>query len=179
MTSRTTFLPLCEADTEALLPVLYQEAVFEFIGGLPAKDAFLLDLQRAIEGPPPGLDEQWRHYAVRLADSGALIGRVEVTLHHGLAEIGLLLNPAFWGKGYALEALHWLHGQLACAPDTPACWATVHPDNLRSQGLLRKAGYVSVQGEALPVLYSMDEGDLVFRRLPDATGQAVRTEQGG
>ena len=164
MMTRTTYSPLTEPDVEELVPVLHIEQVFAFIGGMPTQDDFTLGLRRAIAGPPEkSAHEHWINYGVRLAETGELIGRVEATVHHHLAEVAFLYSPAVWGQGYASEGLFWLHAHLRGYEAAQGLWATTHPENFRSAALLRRAGYVQVGTQGLPPLYSYDAGDLVFR----------------
>jgi RimJ/RimL family protein N-acetyltransferase len=152
-------------DIEALIPVLHNEAVYAFIGGVPTRDDFTLGLRRAIAGPPEkNDDEHWINYGVRLTETDQLIGRVEATVHDNLAEVAFLYSPAVWGHGYGLEGLLWLHDHLRRYESVASLWATTHPKNIRSAKLLGKAGYVEVTTQALPRLYSYDDGDRVFRR---------------
>lgn len=162
---RTRYAPLTEQDIEDLVPVLHHAPVFEFIGGLPTRDEFVIGLRRAIAGPPAThADELWINHGVRLLETGELIGRVEATVHHRLAEVAFLYSPAVWGQGYAAEGLHWLHQHLRGLGMASMLWATTHPQNQRSAALLRRAGYVQASTVDLPLLYSYDEGDLVFSR---------------
>lgn len=168
MTLRTGFAPLTELDIDDLLPVLHHEPVFEFIGGLPSRDDFVLGLCRALAGPPPTqADQHWINHGVRLLETGELIGRVEATVHDGLAEVAFLYSPAVWGKGYAAEGLRWLHEHLRGYGSVSMLWATTLPQNSRSAALLRRAGYEQASTRGLPRLYSYDEGDLVFCRRLD------------
>jgi hypothetical protein len=94
MASRTMYYPLTVNDIEELVPVLHNEAVFAFIGGMPSREDFTLGLQRAIAGPPKkDGQEHWINYGVRLAETNELIGRVEATVHDDLAEVAFLYSP--------------------------------------------------------------------------------------
>lgn len=132
------YSPLCVGDTEEVIAALYQPQVFEFIGGLPSREDFILDLHTSMAGPPPErLDEQWHHFAVRLANTGPLIGRLEATLHNGLAEVGCLYSPSVWGQGYATQGLHWLHTRLREHGFRGNSWAAVHPHNVLSSAVMQ------------------------------------------
>lgn len=106
----------------------------------------------------------WLNVAVRLAGTKELIGRLEATVHNNLAEVAFLYSPAHWGHGYASHGLNWLIDHLRSYKNISSLWATTHPKNARSAALLLKCGYVQVATPGLPVLYSYDDGDLVFRR---------------
>ena len=148
-------------DLDALEALLRNDAVYRHIGGAPSAERFRLATTRALAGPPPDRpEERWLNFAVRDAASGALLGRLEATVHDGLAEVAFLFGPAHWGKGHAAQGLQWLHGQLPGLP----LWATTVPGNTRSQALLLRCGYRAVDPASATRLYSYDPGDLVFRR---------------
>ena len=165
MVSEILYTPLVESEIDELATALHHKAVYEFIGGIPTKTEFAVGLRRALEGPPAGaVGENWINYVARLAQTGELIGRLEATVHDGLAEVAFLYNPSFWGRGYASEGLFWLHDYLRRYKDVSSLWGTTLPENTRSAGLLHRCGYHRVSPEGLPRLYSYDEGDIVFRR---------------
>jgi len=165
MTNGILYTPLQASEIDELATVLQEDAVYEFIGGMPAQDDVVLGLQNAIQGPPADTDgEYWINYVGRLVQTGEMIGRLEATVHDGLAEVAFLYKSSFWGRGYASEGLLWLHEQLRRYIDVSSLWATTHPANLRCAALLKRCGYLPVPTQGLPKLYSYDEGDFVFRR---------------
>jgi RimJ/RimL family protein N-acetyltransferase len=165
MSARLVYSPLQASDVEALAVVLYDAAVYRFIGGLQSRAEFTQHLHRAITGPAAAhVGERWINHVVRLADTGEPIGRIEATVHHALAEVAFLFSPAVWGRGHATQGLMWLHEHLRHMGGVHALWATTHPENARSSALLRRCGYLPAAPQALPMLYSYDDGDLVFRR---------------
>jgi RimJ/RimL family protein N-acetyltransferase len=165
-TARLTVSPLVDADVDALAGLLWDECVYEHIGGLPSgADLVALGLRRALAGPPAERrSERWLNYAVRLRADHQLIGRLEATVHDGIAEVAFLLAPAYWGHGHAKEGLTWLHDQLSRVSPEAQCWATTLPANVRSSRLLTACGYERVDPATAPDLKSYDEGDWVFRR---------------
>ncbi len=158
------FEPLQPAHLDELATVLRHPAVYEHIGGtVPSGEDFKRHLRRAIAGPrEPSRDETWLNFLVRDAD-GAMAGRLEATVHHGLAEVAFLFGPRFWGRGLARAGLEWLHEELERSLGVTDCWATTVPANLRCQALLRRCGYVESRHPSGP-LYSYAAGDSIFRR---------------
>jgi RimJ/RimL family protein N-acetyltransferase len=141
--------------------------VFEHIGGMPSLEDFILDREIALRGPGPGArDERWLNFLVRERSTKQIIGRLEATLHEAIAEVAFLFSPPQWGKGFAQEALAWLHDEIRAGHGISSFWATTVPANTRCQALLLRAGYKQVH-EGVPVLYTLEEGDLVFH-LRDA-----------
>lgn len=90
-----------------------------------------------------------------------MVGRLEATLHDSIAEVAILFSPKHWGKGFAREALAWLHGEVQAKHEITSFWATTVPANTRCQALLLRTGYQQVHSGA-PPLYSFETGDLVF-----------------
>lgn len=90
-----------------------------------------------------------------------MVGRLEATLHHSLAEVAFLFSPSCWGRGYAREGLVWMHHEIQQSYGINSFWATTEPANTRCQALLRRSGYRLVPTGA-PLLYSLEAGDLAF-----------------
>jgi RimJ/RimL family protein N-acetyltransferase len=157
------YAPLHADDIDELAAVLLNDVVYEFIGGPPSANEFKLGLRHALLGPPTSKPfERWLNFSVRLASTGQLIGRLEATLHHQIAEVAYLYSPQFWGQGYATQGLLWLHNHLRAYPDIATVRATTVPANTRSAALLRRCGYIQVPAAASPLLYTYDDGDDVF-----------------
>lgn len=167
MPPRLHITPLQPEHLDALALAIRKPAVYEFIGGVvPSHERFCAGLARALQGSPRA-GETWLNYLVRVAASGRVIGRLEATLHRGIAEVAFLFDPEVWGRGYAAEGLGWLHERLMQEEAAPSgFWATTVPENRRCQALLERCGYRRVvQGWPQPLL-SWDEGDLVYGREP-------------
>jgi RimJ/RimL family protein N-acetyltransferase len=149
MSSRLHIEPLCVQHMTALAAVLRHPAVYEHIGGVPSLEHFVLDRERALNGPPrTDAQEHWLNYLVRERGSGQMLGRLEATVHDGLAEVAFLFGPAHWGRGFALEALTWLHEELERRFHLTGFWATTVPANTRCQSLLLRSGYSQVRAQA-------------------------------
>ncbi|TAG03669.1 MAG: N-acetyltransferase [Betaproteobacteria bacterium] len=165
MAPEVLYSPLEERDIEELANALHSEAVYQYIGGMPTRPDFELWLRRSIAGPPSEANgERWINFTARLAATQEVIGRLEANIHNNFAEVAFLYNPKFWGRGYAMQGLQWLHRQLAEHNGVHSFWATTHVENRRSASLLLRNGYVSAVTHDLPVLYSYEAGDLVFTR---------------
>ena len=165
MAAEVLYSPLSDQDFEALATALHKEAVYEYIGGMPSRADFELWLRRSLSGPPTAATgERWTSVTVRIAETGEVIGRLEANAHDQLAEVAFLYSPKLWGHGYASRGLLWLHDHLRQFEDVQSLWATTHPENQRSTSLLLKCGYVPAPVQDLPLLYSYEKGDVVFRR---------------
>ena len=180
-TARLRYAPLAAEDAVELFPLLADPAVYRHIDDDPPASVEELSARfdRMRAGPPSGpstdratdgatdragdrAGESWWNYTVRLLESGLAIGRLEATVIDDRAEIAYLFGQAYWGKGYATEAVNWLHQQLRECSAVNTFWATVRPENLRSIQLLCRTGYVEATN--WPPLRSYDSGDIVYCR---------------
>jgi RimJ/RimL family protein N-acetyltransferase len=173
--------PLTLVHAEGLYEALDDQAVHRY---LPAPEVTTLDALRArIErlAYAAPLGERWWNFAVRLADTRTIVGRLEATTYGDApleqardptpraerpsdrdpwGEIAYVFGPPWWGRGLATEATRWLVDQLA-AHGVDELWAAVHPANLASQRLLARLGFARAVAPSRP-LGSFDPGDLVF-----------------
>jgi RimJ/RimL family protein N-acetyltransferase len=77
-------------------------------------------------------------------DDGEVIGDLALRLGWGgrSAEVGYTLSSAFWGCGYATEALDSLVDWLFTNPELTRVHAMLHPDNIASAGVLERTGFL-------------------------------------
>jgi len=147
-----------------LSEALTDPRVYEFISGQYPKTKKELEerFRSVVRGPRSRSQERWLNYCIRRQCDGIAIGRLEATLSEGRGEVAYLLGTHFWGKGYATEALAWLHGQLSNDQSIAETWATTEPGNDRSIRLLQRSGFIEIF-DNWPSLQSYDPGDRVFR----------------
>ena len=75
-------------------------------GGPTTVDEVEAAFARMIAGPStPWPGERCINVSVRLLDEPRFVGRLEATVQDADAEIAYLFDPAFWGRGYATEAV--------------------------------------------------------------------------
>jgi RimJ/RimL family protein N-acetyltransferase len=167
---RLAYEPLGVNHAAALFGPLSDARVWRHIGPPDSTSVDELAAEFARRAAGPGSEagaERWINYAVRVVESGAYCGRIEATVHGTWAEIAYLFGPAFWGHGFATEAVSWLREDLRQRFGVTELWAAVRPDNERSLRLLRRIGFVertpasSVAAER--TLSSADGGDLQLR----------------
>ncbi|MBM3688350.1 MAG: GNAT family N-acetyltransferase [Actinobacteria bacterium] len=146
-----------------LFAALDDPRVGHFIGGpdVTTLEALRARIDRVTDGPPPESGQTWLNFAVLLGPT--VIGRVEATVHEGIAEIAYLIGPRWWGCGYGAAATSLLLDNLAVTGVTDY-WATTMPDNLASVGVLVHLGFSEVETRDAPLLHSYDDGDRVFHR---------------
>lgn len=87
---------------------------------------------------------------------------------HGAVEVGYGFNASFEGRGYATEAVGALVRSLLTHPDVRTVTAETAVDNLASQRVLEKNGFVRTG-----VGWNDDDGDLVLWATP---GEPTRVD---
>jgi len=162
-TERLTIESLGLKHAAELFQALCDERVGRYIGGpdVTTLEALRDRITHLSTSPPDNRDEIWLNFAVLCA--GKVIGRIEATLHGGIAEIAYVFGPAWWGHGYATEAVSWLLSHLA-ERGVSLVWATVTPGNETSVRLLGRLGFVSTQPPTQRRLLSYEDGDHVLSR---------------
>ena len=166
-TARLTIETLDLDHAPGLFAALDDGRVGRYIGGpdVTTRDALVDRIALLRRGAPVDSGETWLNWAVCLTDE--VIGRIEATLHDGIAEIAYVFGPTWWGHGFATEATGWLLGELRTTHDVSEFWATVDPDNDPSRRVLERLGFELTPLPGHPAIHSFDEGDLVFSRTDD------------
>lgn len=109
----------------------------EFMGEYePLEQSTLARLEKDFDGMG---DAQW--YFLKKKD-GSRIGYICSFPSSGCVGIGYVLLRSEWGKGYGTEAVQLMVDYLFLKKDIVRIQAETHPDNLASQRVLEKAGFV-------------------------------------
>ncbi len=104
-------------------------------------------------------------YVIEL--DGRLIGKAGCWR---LPEIGYILHPDHWGKGYAREALQAVIAHLFAAHDLARITADIDPRNLVSIGLLLRLGFVETHRAKGTWQVGDELCDSIYYALPRPTG---------
>jgi len=142
--NRLKLEPLGERHADEFFEPLQDDALYRWLSmDRPGSLQWLRDHWRGIESRlSPDQQTAWPTWALRRESDGVCVGRVdaEITLALHASNIGYYLFPAFWGQGYATEAVvavtRYLLGQEVCR-----LVATVTVGNFASERVLQKAGY--------------------------------------
>jgi RimJ/RimL family protein N-acetyltransferase len=142
-TARLHLNALREQDADALFAYRSDPMVARYQGWCPATQAEALTFIRAQQASWPVDGGGWVQRAIRLADSGQLIG--DVGFHvpgsaEGSYEVGITLAPAYQGQGYAREALQALFPFLFRDLHAHRIYASIDPRNIASAALFRSLG---------------------------------------
>jgi RimJ/RimL family protein N-acetyltransferase len=114
-------------------------------------------------------EREWREYGYGLMslverETGRFLGRsgLKYWSQFDETEVGWVLHPDFWGRGFATEAaracLDWGFGTL----DVPYITAMIVPDNIRSLRVAERLGMVRLRSDTLlefPVIVHAMERD--------------------
>jgi len=154
---------LTVAHAPMLFAALDDPRVGLFIGGpdVTSLEALRARITRRRFGPPPPTGQTWLNFAV--LSGPTVVGRVEATLHDGIAEIAYVIGPAHWGRGLGVQATGLLLDRLASMGIADA-WAATHPGNHASMTVLTRLGFEECEPTLAPHLLSYDAGDRVFSR---------------
>ncbi len=140
VTTRLQIDALQPRDAEALFACRADPAVARYQGWCPADLAAARDF---IDAQPLRPSSGWFQRAVRLHESGVLIGDLGVCLPEdprGSVEFGVSLAPAYQGRGYASEAVRAMFDFVFGQVGSHRVHASVDPRNLASMAMLRALG---------------------------------------
>ncbi|MEP6898339.1 MAG: GNAT family protein [Rhodanobacter sp.] len=168
-TSRLRIDALRPGDAEALFACRSAPSVARFQGWCPVDLAAARDFIDAQRFMPAGTSGQWSQRAVRLRESGLLIGDMGLYLPkdaRGPVEFGVSITPRHQGNGYASEAVRALFGEMFGTQGRHRIQASVDPRNLASMAMLRALG-MRQEAHHIQSLWLGDEwvDDVIFAML--------------
>ena len=135
-------------DAEALFLLARDPLVGPACGWLPHRS--VEESRELIENGPLSSAES---YAIRLKATGEVIGSISLKPpceHFDVAderelEVGYWLGSAFWGRGYASEALGAMVSHAFDDLGCPALWCGFFDGNDRSRRCMEKRGFTYVR----------------------------------
>ena len=161
-TDRLVLTPLRRADADAMVEVLDDEKLHEFIGGHPASHADLRRRYGQLAAGSADPDHIWLNWIVRRGVDQQPIGTVQATvtrLGNGwAATIAWVIGVPWQAQGFATEAtqalVSWLHRQ-----GTNVITANIHPDHHASAMVATRVGLTATTEEV--------DGERVWRTAAD------------
>lgn len=142
-TDRLTIRPLEKSDLSGLMPINSDDDVTRYLPYTswctPADADAWYGRIRTREA-----NEELRQYVIVEAETHAVIGAClvfSVQPTHGVAEFGYVLGKAYWGKGYAQEAMRAFVTALLTTFDLHRLEAKLDPRNHASATLLQRLGF--------------------------------------
>lgn len=143
-TERLRLEPLTPEHAPHLFSVLADKRIYTYIPEDPLPDlaALAQRCQRLATRRSPDGTELWLNWAVQRKPTYNYIGTLQATVtSEQTATIAYLLNPAFWGYGYAQEACRRLLKLLFAGYHVQAVQAEVDTRNHASWMLLERLGF--------------------------------------
>jgi len=156
-TDRLLLRPLAASDAEAMHAAYGDPAVMRFWGAVPAADlAETAERVAWSTGADPASHAAWA--VLRRADE-RLVGMVNYhhrDMRHQRLEIGYLLLPAHWRRGYMAEALTGFLDHCFGGLGAHRVEAAIGPDNTASRALVERLGFLCEGG---PLRQCVKSGD--------------------
>lgn len=142
--------PQMAAHAREMFDVLSDPAIYEFENAPPPSLAWLEQRYARLESRASGDgSERWLNWVIRIAD-GTLAGYVQATvLPTGVAFVAYELASRHWRQGLGSAAVNALLEALHADYAVHTYVAVLKARNHRSEGLLRKCGFVPASAEDL------------------------------
>jgi len=141
VTPRLVLEPQVAAHADAMFAVLSDPAIYEYENAPPVSLAWLRERYARLESRTSGDGtERWLNWVLRTAD-GTAIGYVQATVHADAADVAYEMGSAWWGHGYASEAVAAMLDELAHAYGVRRFAAVAKRANARSHALLARLGF--------------------------------------
>jgi [ribosomal protein S5]-alanine N-acetyltransferase len=146
--SRCRLEPLVAAHAHEMFAVLSDPAIYEFENAPPASEAWLAERYARLESRGSGDGTQkWLNWVVRLPE-GSLAGYVQATvLPDRTCFVAYELNSRYWRQGIGSSAVQAMLRELEERYGVTTFVAVLKARNYRSEGLLRKLGFVAASEE--------------------------------
>jgi [ribosomal protein S5]-alanine N-acetyltransferase len=146
-TERLLLRPVAAADAAAMWPVLGDPALYQWIARSPPASLAEIEQRfgRISQRTAEGRADQWLNWTAWLPDGLSAVGIVETTVTPTyVASIGYLFGRAFWGRGYASEAVAAVIALLGAA-GVVAFEASIDTRNLASRALASRLGFTLIE----------------------------------
>jgi RimJ/RimL family protein N-acetyltransferase len=141
-TARLVLEPLRIDHAVEMVPVLGEENLYRFTGGLPPTLEQLTErYQFQVAGIRAGIEE-WFNWILRLGRDGPVVGFVQATVIGSTADVAWVVGAKWQGKGLAREAgsemISWFRDQ-----GVSSFTAHIHTEHRASQGVASSLGFVN------------------------------------
>mgnify|MGYP001362402858 CR=1 FL=1 len=141
-TARLRLEPLVAGHAGEMFDLLCDPAIYEHENAPPDSLEWLrayygrLESRQSADGT-----EYWLNWVVRLPGERAM-GFVQATVYRGgWADVAYVFGSAWWGRGYATEAVEAMMEELAARWGVVRCEAVYKSANARSRRLLDRVGF--------------------------------------
>ncbi len=147
-TPRLALEPLVAGHAAEMFEALADPAIYAFENEPPESLEWLRERYRKLESRRSADGtQQWLNWIVRVPGERAM-GYVQATVYPGgWADVAYVFSSAWWGKGYASEAVAAMMEELAASCGVSRFEAVYKSANLRSRRLLDRLGFVEPRDE--------------------------------
>jgi len=154
--------PQTAAHAEEMFVILSDPAIYEYENEPPPSREWLRARFRKLENRHSGDgQEQWLNWVIRLPPS-VPNGYVQATIHpDGRAAVAYLLSSAYWGRGFAREAVNAMLLELVEHYGVRSFFAVLKRENLRSIRLLERLSF-SLASPGQHATYQAEPGELLM-----------------
>jgi len=143
MTPRLTLRPLEKRDVDAVFAMMRDNETMRFWDWPAFREREVVEdiVGAQLSDVAAGTAMYW---AVALEPGAEAIGSCDLSdidRHHKRAEVGFLFSRAYWGNGYAREAMATIVDYAFEDLKLDRLWARFHTGNAASQRLLERLGF--------------------------------------
>jgi RimJ/RimL family protein N-acetyltransferase len=162
VTARLVLEPQIAAHAEPMYALLQDPAIYRSENEPPQSLDWLHERFRRLESRTSADGcETWLNWVVRLRGS-ELIGYVQATVYGASpTAIAYVFASAWWGRGYASEAVSAMMEELVAHHGARTFSAVLKRDNLRSIRLLQRLGFARAAESAA---IACDEDEIAMLR---------------
>ena len=155
--------PIQSTHAAVLYPLLLDEQIYTYLPeNAPISLASLEERYEFLSaGTSPDGREHWLNWVLFEEETDAAIGYLQATVASEFASIAYVLNPAYWGKGYATEAVKAMIDYLFSSFDIASIRAEINPENSHSIRLIERLGFRFLRHDA-------DEQDDIYQLLRES-----------
>ena len=162
-THRLQLEPQRAVHAEQMFALLQDPALYRFENEAPRSVERLRERFARLESRASGDGcEAWLNWVVSLPRTG-LIGFIQATVRRdGSAAVAYVFGSAYWGRGYAFEAVQAMLHELEDRWAVRHCRAVLKRDNARSVRLLTRLGFAQAPHDASTE--DIEDGEVLMLR---------------
>lgn len=165
--------PLVAAHAREMFSVLADPAIYEFENSPPINEEWLTERYNCLESRSSGDGtEQWLNWVIRLP-GGRLAGYVQATvLPDHTSFVAYEINSQYWRQGVGSSAVGVVLQELQEEYGVKMFVAVLKAKNYRSEGMLRKLGFVQA-GKEEEARYRDETDEIVMVKASSGASSAA------
>jgi ribosomal-protein-alanine N-acetyltransferase len=156
-TERLRCEPLTPDHADIMYPLLLDKRIYLYLPEGPpvSVDALRKRYEFLSSGRSPDGTELWLNWMLFEVEGNRPIGFFQSTVRENGCSIAYVLNPEFWGRGYASEAARSIIPYLFQTFNIQSVTTEINPQNEASQRFVKRLGLSFIRHDA-------DEDDDIF-----------------